>query len=256
MGALFNPDSPLMDGLNQLLDLVLLSLLWLIFSIPIVTMGASTTALYYTVTKVIRYRRGYPAREFWSAFKSNLKQSTLVWLFLLLLAAALSFDRALCGQSEAAIQSFLGYVFGILELLAAAYGLYALAYIARFKQTLRGIFLNSLLLMLINLPWTLLLLVILAAGVFAVWLLPIAIVLVPGICALLAGLVLEHIFGKVMTPEDRQAEEMRNHPERFDDYGRRFAEAEEAEKRTAETKPQIPEERQVFEQTENNDARF
>ena len=47
MGRFFNYDSPLFSSINKIVDCVFLSLLWFVFSIPIVTMGASTSALYY-----------------------------------------------------------------------------------------------------------------------------------------------------------------------------------------------------------------
>ena len=56
------------------------------------TAGAATTALYYTVNKVIRNNRSYIGREFWHAFKTNFRQSTIVWLILLLLYAIMGFD--------------------------------------------------------------------------------------------------------------------------------------------------------------------
>ena len=79
---LFNPDSPLMQFLTRLADLVILNILWILFSLPIVTLGASTTALYRSVLTLIDGGGSSTVLLFWNAFRSNFKQSTLLFLVL------------------------------------------------------------------------------------------------------------------------------------------------------------------------------
>lgn len=81
--SLFNPDNPLMRTINKIIDLVVLSLVWAVCSLPIITIGASSAALYYAVVKAVRRDRSHAVREFWHAFKGNLKRgipSELLWL--------------------------------------------------------------------------------------------------------------------------------------------------------------------------------
>lgn len=80
MGDFFNVDNKFFQGLGKIIDVICLSAFWFFLCIPIVTAGAATTALYYTVNKVIRNNRSYIGREFWHAFKTNFRQSTIVWL--------------------------------------------------------------------------------------------------------------------------------------------------------------------------------
>ena len=89
MGNFFSTDGPLFEGMAYIINIIYVSVLWILFSIPIITIGASSTALYYTVTKVIRHGRSYIFREFWQSFKSNLKQSTAVWLIYLVMMGIL-----------------------------------------------------------------------------------------------------------------------------------------------------------------------
>lgn len=63
--------------LNRIADMVILSFLWCVFSLPVITIGASTAALYHTVIKVIRQDRGYVFQTFISSFKQNLKSTLL-----------------------------------------------------------------------------------------------------------------------------------------------------------------------------------
>ena len=71
-------DNPIMHGIGRIADFIILNLLWLVCSIPIITIGASTTALYTVMLKVVKNEEGYIARGFLKAFKENFKQSTLL----------------------------------------------------------------------------------------------------------------------------------------------------------------------------------
>ncbi len=83
MGGFFSIDGPFYRFGSILADVIILSFIWIFFSIPLFTIGASTTALFYVTTRRISNREGYLFKDFWSSFKSNFKQSTIVWLLQL-----------------------------------------------------------------------------------------------------------------------------------------------------------------------------
>jgi len=87
MNGIFNMDGPFFRFGNAIADIMLLSLLWFVFSLPLITIGASTTALFYVTTRRISNKEGYLFKDFFSSFKSNFKQATLLWLFWVALAA-------------------------------------------------------------------------------------------------------------------------------------------------------------------------
>lgn len=89
---IFSFDSWLSRFLYFVADVMLLHILWIIFSLPIVTIGASTTAVYYSGMKRIRRDEGHVSTNFMKAFKSNFKQSTIIWLLILLVGAILFTD--------------------------------------------------------------------------------------------------------------------------------------------------------------------
>ncbi len=76
----FNYDNIFIRLLNRLGDAVILSVAFVIFSIPIFTIGASITAVYYTAMRGLKYEDGYVWKNFVKSFKQNFKQSTLIWL--------------------------------------------------------------------------------------------------------------------------------------------------------------------------------
>lgn len=67
--------------LTRIFDLILLNILWLLTSIPVVTLGAATAALYSVLLSAAEKKEGYIVRDYWKAFRRNFKQSTIVWLF-------------------------------------------------------------------------------------------------------------------------------------------------------------------------------
>ncbi len=79
----FNYDNPIMSFLSKMADLFVLNLLSILFSIPIITMGAAITATHYTALK-LRREEGHVFSCFWKSFRENLKQSTCIWIVFLL----------------------------------------------------------------------------------------------------------------------------------------------------------------------------
>ena len=88
MRGFFRLDGPLYKYGNLIADILILGLLWIVFCLPIVTIGASTTAVYYVMTKRVSDKESYLLRDFWASFKSNFVTSTLANLTILAALAA------------------------------------------------------------------------------------------------------------------------------------------------------------------------
>lgn len=83
MNGIFRIDGPFYRFGNILYYLIVLNLLWFISSIPIFTIGASTTALFYVMGKVVRDEDVKVLSHFFKSFRLNFKQSTVIWLVFL-----------------------------------------------------------------------------------------------------------------------------------------------------------------------------
>ena len=81
MNGFFNMDSPVMRFLSRVCDLMILNLLCLICCIPIITIGASITALYSVTLKMVKGEETYIVKGFFHALKQNFKISTIMTLF-------------------------------------------------------------------------------------------------------------------------------------------------------------------------------
>lgn len=90
--GIFNYDNPVWRFIGKLGDLIILNILWIICSIPVFTIGASTTAVYYVTLKLARDEDDSTIKSFFRAFKSNFKQATVIWLILLAAGMVLGFD--------------------------------------------------------------------------------------------------------------------------------------------------------------------
>lgn len=216
MGKIFSTDNPVFGALDKIIEIAWVSILWLIFSIPVFTIGASTTALYYTVTKVVRHHRSYVWREFFSSFKANFKQSTIIWLLYVLLMVIFWVDIRVMGVFGTTAAKTMQYTFIIGMVMITAVLFYALAYTARFVQNVRRIIINSALMAVRHLPQTILIMVIAALAVLSIYLMGIAFILAPAVAAVLDSMLLEKIFVRYMSEEDRKKEEIRNHPEQYE----------------------------------------
>ena len=154
-----NYDNKILSIVNVAVDMLILGIFWFVTSIPLVTIGASTTAVYYTVNKCIRKKKSYAYVEYWKAFKSNLKKSTLAFIVWLIPAAFLVADCMLMKQQLKA-GTYLGmmyYFFLVLSGAVLAWAFYLFSYMARFECTVKEALKKSLFMMLANLGWSILL---------------------------------------------------------------------------------------------------
>ena len=76
-------DNRIIRILTTLCDFLILNILWLVCSVPVITAGASTTALYSVMFKIIKKEEGDIIKSFLKAFRQNFKQSTIIWLLLI-----------------------------------------------------------------------------------------------------------------------------------------------------------------------------
>ncbi len=174
----FDLDSPLMRFLSKIADLFILNFLFLLCSIPIVTIGASTIALYTVTLKSVRNEESYIVRNFFVAFRKNLKIGLITWIIVLFFGAILFFDFQFLPFVPAPFRTILHVLTLSILFLYAIVILYLFPYIARFENTIVGSFKNAFLLAIVHLPSTILLAVIFGFTVYATLHLNLAVVIV------------------------------------------------------------------------------
>lgn len=204
MRGLFDLDNPVMSGLIKIFDCVCVSILWLLFSLPVVTMGASSAALYTTVYKYLRRGEGHLWKTFWGAFRENLRRSTAAWLAVLAVMAVLTVD-ALVFRTMAISGSPLGKVYWIVLALcciAVTWAAYLSAYAARFDGNAKDILRLSAVLMALHPIRAVCVFLPILCGAALVLIVPGLLAAVPTVVCWLDSVTLEKVFLLHMRPED------------------------------------------------------
>ena len=160
-------DNVVMRALGKIGDMICLNVMWLICCIPIITIGASTTALYTVMLRMVKNEEGYIFRGFLKAFKSNFKQSTLIWLILLLLGIVWTVDFRVAGFMPGMAGIILSAIFLALGFILLSVMIYIFPLTARYENGIKATFKNALILTVAKLPYTLLMVAIVVAAVFA-----------------------------------------------------------------------------------------
>lgn len=201
---MFQQDSLLVTILNKIADMVILSFLWCVFSLPIITIGASTAALYHCVIKVIRQDRGYVFSGFFSSFKENFKSSLGPTLFFIIAFAVCATGCYLFwNDTESIFASSYVILSMLLILLLAVAFLHTFALIGRFnlnkselftvalRLTTRHIFRNILMLCLL-----------IFASELTLQYIPLLFFIIPSGLAFLNSLIQEPLFTRYIRFED------------------------------------------------------
>ena len=134
-------DKPWFSVLTKLTYSAYLNILWLICSLPIFTIGASTTALFYCTLKMAEDRDEGLTRMFFRAFRSNFKPATKLWLILLALGCFLGVDGFVLSRlwNTSAFWTILTALVIGAAVLYAIVLLYAFPLLARFENTTLGV---------------------------------------------------------------------------------------------------------------------
>ena len=179
--------------LTAVIEIVTAGLLWLLCSLPIVTLGASSTALYYAVVKCIRHERGGLTKSFFKAFRRDFKTATLIWLIIL--AAGVLFAADVRAFSQ--LNGVLSMVGKLLLVALLAFFPWVFAFISRFSNTVGGTLKYCGYLALRNIGKTLLMTIELLGFGLVVWLMPPLIFILPGLVCLLLSLHIEPVFRSI-----------------------------------------------------------
>ena len=161
---IFSIDGPLLSKLDRFTDLVGLALITTVCCIPVVTIGASLTAMYSVTMRMAKNEDGKIIKPFFKAFAANFKQSTVVWLFCMLLITVFYGDYYILYQSGLKFSMLANRVVTIasgglllLSLFAATYVFPLLAY---FDNTIKNTIKNALIMSIFRFKQTLLLIII------------------------------------------------------------------------------------------------
>ena len=196
MTDLFNADGPVLQFVNKIVYSVYLNILWFLCCIPVITVGASTTALFYVTLKISKNEEGNITKAFFRSFRQNFRQGTLIWLILLAAGIILGVDGYVLYHMRFE-NAFWTLCTAIFFVAAAAYAvvlMYIFPLLARFDNTVGAMFKNAMFIGIRFLFCTALM-----AVIYFVMLLVVvrfftpAVIFGEGLCALLCSYLLSNV---------------------------------------------------------------
>lgn len=139
----FRGDSAYSQIMTKVFDIFWLSVLSILCCIPVITIGASLSSLYYVMLKLVRDEETAVTRNYFKAFKQNFLQSLPATLILLVITGILAADFHILGQNSSQNASVVYGCCVVILLAAAAVFSYVFPLMARYQNTLRRTFENA-----------------------------------------------------------------------------------------------------------------
>ncbi|WP_460796300.1 YesL family protein [Microbacterium sp. GXF0217] len=167
MPGIFAADSALMRTLSRIADVMILNILFIATSLPIVTIGASLTALNATAMRIVAGEDHSITRDYFTAFRRDFRQATVIALLLAAVCGAFAAWYLVVTKliTDPILQFVLLGAWYVLAFIAVTSVLFVFPYLARFEDSTRDVFRNA---RLIGLRHPLAALAVLAVTVLAV----------------------------------------------------------------------------------------
>lgn len=154
MNNFFQQDNPFFRLMTRFFDLMHINFLFILTSIPIITLGSSITSAYTICLKILNNEEPSINKEYFKAFKDNFKQSTIVWLIVLFGFLFFGYDLYIIYNIIDPKYLFIQVPVWIIITIFISIFIYSFPQIARFKNSTKAIIKNSLLISLSNIPNT------------------------------------------------------------------------------------------------------
>ena len=202
---MFKMDNMFFTIVNKVCDIVVVSILWIICCIPVITAGAATTALYDTVYRNIRNNRGYCYKGFFKCLIDNFKNTVQASIIFFVLTVITICDVFILHNNVDKISQFaeLQFVFLGFWILIMIWAVWTFAMTARFENSWKITLKNGGLMFFAHLPMSLAMAVIFAVSVFVVSIIPILIVVLPVGGMFINSLMIEKAFKRLIEAERR-----------------------------------------------------
>lgn len=160
MDNIFSYDSKFIEALDNIADIIILNLLFIISCIPIITIGTSITSMYYVTLKMVRDENSSVIKLFIKSFKENFKISTIVWTLMIVVFSVLFIDFKIIGLISSKGLSLILRVSSIMiSIMFIFLFTYVFPIIAKFENSIKNTIINSILISVQNLPFTIIMVI-------------------------------------------------------------------------------------------------
>ncbi|MDY0290485.1 MAG: DUF624 domain-containing protein [Sphaerochaeta sp.] len=202
MNSLFDPENSFWAFLTRIYNLAFAGFLWFVTSLPLITIGASTTALYCYAFSVIEQRDGYVRRTFFHSFRKNFVKATLLWTGMLIIFSLLFLDAYLASTGEGMLPKIFFFMIAGVGLILATVSVHVFPFLSQwdlpYKEMARHVFLLGV----GGLPISITLVVVNALFVLLVYAFPPALLFASGFSAALCSLFVKQTYRRFQNLSD------------------------------------------------------
>ena len=160
MGRIFDMNNKFFGFMSKVADLCILNIICVVCCIPVITAGASITAMYYVTLKMVRNEEAYILRSFFKSFKQNFKQATIINLIMLLIGVVLYIDLNVSKAMQGGAGQIFQVIFMAFVLIYFILFLYVYPVLARFYNTIKNTIKNALFMAIRHFPYTVVMVII------------------------------------------------------------------------------------------------
>lgn len=146
--------------MSKVADLCILNIICVVCCIPVITAGASITAMYYVTLKMVRNEEAYILRSFFKSFKQNFKQATIINLIMLLIGVVLYVDLNVSKAMQGGAGQIFQVIFMAFGLIYFILFLYVYPVLARFYNSIKNTIKNALFMAIRHFPYTVVMVII------------------------------------------------------------------------------------------------
>ena len=186
-------------------DIVGLSLFWALLSLPVITCGAATAALYSTAVKCFIHKDPTPFRVFWESFRANLKPGIILTLIALLFFTVFGYGYYVMRSNwYTSVGQIMFVIYDILLIVPIGALCYTFPMQARFEQKPKNLYMNAFYMTIRHFP-TAVIIVLMTAELVIVtieywW----PVFFTPILWSMLCALFMEKLFRRYLSQDDRQ----------------------------------------------------
>ena len=154
MDRFFDSENPVMRFLSRLVDLAVLNIVTVIYSLPLVTFGGAMAAMNYVLLHLVRCDETYVIRMFRKSFRDNFRQGVPEGLLVILIAVITAVDMWALHGSDSRLLTMMMIIITIAAVFIFVTAVYMFALQSRYENTVKGTIVNAFRLSVGNLPST------------------------------------------------------------------------------------------------------
>lgn len=211
MKNFFSLEGRFFETMDRFANLLWLNLLFVICCIPIVTIGASTTALYYVTLKMVKNEECYITKSFFNSFKNNFKQSTTIWMIAFVMGIIFVVDLRIMSQNDALIFKIITVIVFAMLFVYIFIMTYVFPVLSKFDNSVKNTIRNSFLISISKFPFTILLIFCIAVpfvlSYFITYLIPVILLIGASGIAYGTSFIYVKIFDNLIDEKDTKKDE-------------------------------------------------